>query len=378
MRAIVMLGSLACATALTRPALAVQCLRGPYLQDAATGAVTIRWELDQLGSSSVEFGPPGATRQRVDCPFQGRKHRVRLTGLRPGQRYRYRVFAKGQPVTDEFEFRATPTDSGPYTFAVFGDCGAGSRGQLGVAKLLEQSPAEFVLLCGDIVYDHGEEEDYDLRFFEPYRRALPRMTFWPALGNHDVGAKDAAAALAIFNVPLNGPRNIQGGRNYSFDYGNAHIAAIDSNASPETLRDLIGPWLEKDMAASRQTWKFVFFHHPPFSSANHGENEKMRDLMVPVFIRSRIDVVFAGHDHAYERTQPINGITYIVTGDGGASLYQHQHPHDYTAQFYNERHGLTLVKIDGPHFLLRHVNVDGKEVDRLELTKPGSRRAAGG
>src|SRR5207247_1371267 len=98
MRATNYLGTLACVTVLTRPALAVECIRGPYLQDAAPGAVTIRWELDRLGPSSLEFGPPGATRQRVDCKFQGRKHRVRLTGLRPGQQYRYRLFVKGQPV----------------------------------------------------------------------------------------------------------------------------------------------------------------------------------------------------------------------------------------------------------------------------------------
>jgi hypothetical protein len=58
-----------------------------------------------------------------------------------------------------------------------------------------------------------------------------------------------------------------------------------------------------------------------------------------------------------------------VSGDGGQTLYEHRHPHDYTAVFYNEKHGLTLVTVDGTHLLLRHVNVDGKEIDRLELEK---------
>jgi predicted phosphohydrolase len=252
---------------------------------------------------------------------------------------------------------------------VFGDMGSGTKEQIEVARVLEESPAEFALLTGDLIYSRGEEEHYDLRFFEPYRRSLPRMTFWPAMGNHDVGVQDGAAALAAFTVPLNGPRGLQGGRNYSFDYGNAHIAAIDSNASPETLRDVIGPWLERDMAASQQTWKFVFFHHPPFSSANHGEDAKMRGVMVPFFTRAKLDIVFAGHDHSYERTRPMDGVTYVVSGNGGQRLYGHQHPHDYTATFYNEKHGLTLVTIEGARLLLRHVNVDGKEVDRLELTK---------
>jgi len=362
---------------LAAPACAVECIRGPYLQNAVVGAVEIRWELDRLGPSSVEYAAGGEAPRKVNSPFGGRKHRVSLTGLRPGENYRYRILYQGARVGGEFQFRATPGPSGAggggtagkYTFAVFGDMGSGTKEQLEVAKLLEESPAEFALLAGDIIYGSGEEEQYDLRFFEPYRRSLPRMTFWPALGNHDVGAQDGAAALAVFSVPLNGPRGLQGGRNYSFDYGNAHIAAIDSNASAETLRNSIGPWLERDMAASTQTWKFVFFHHPPFSSAVHGEDAKMKDVMVPVFVRAKLDIVFAGHDHAYERIKPIDGVTYVVSGDGGQTLYEHRHPHDYTATFYNEKHGLTLVTIDGTHLLLRHVNVDGKEIDRLELEK---------
>jgi len=260
--------------------------------------------------------------------------------------------------------------NGPFTFAVFGDMGAGTAGQLQVARLLERSAAEFLLIAGDIIYSRGEEEHYDLRFFEPYRAALSRITFWPALGNHDVGSKDGAAALAVFDVPLNGPAGLQGGRNYSFDYGNAHIAAIDSNASAEMLKNVIGPWLEKDMAASTATWKFVFFHHAPYSSSGHGENAKIRDNLVPFFSRSKIDIVFSGHDHSYERTRPMQGVTYVVSGNGGQRLYEHKHPHpQYTEVFYNEKHGLTLVSIDDRRLTLRHVNVEGKEIDRWEQVK---------
>lgn len=357
------------AVAAVQPARATRCIRGPYLQDAAVGAVTIRWELDRTGPSSLEYSVGAEPAQKVVCAFEGRKHRVRLTGLRPGEEYRYRIWHRDERVSEEYHFRATPNGPAPFTFAVFGDFGAGTKGQMGVARLLEKSPGELALLTGDLIYGRGEEEHYDLRFFQPYRRSLRRMTFWPALGNHDVGAKDGAAALAVFDVPLNGPAGLQGGRNYSFDYGNAHFAAIDSNASADVLRRSIGPWLERDMAASRQPWKFVFFHHPPFSSAAHGENPKMRVEMVPVFTRSHIDIVFAGHDHSYERIRPIDGVTYIVSGNGGNTLYQHRNPHDYTAQFYNEKHGLTLVRIEGDRLLLRHVNVDGKEIDRLELHK---------
>ncbi len=369
-RSTLVLFTLLWSVTLCGPAAAARCIRGPYLQNTAAGSVEIRWELDRTGKSAVEFFTGGEPEQRVASPFDGRKHRAKLTGLRAGEQYRYRILSGSDRVTDVFEFRAAPRPEQSYTFAVFGDFGQGTKGQMAVARQLEKSPAEFVLLTGDLIYGRGEEEHYDTRFFEPYRKSLRRMNFWPALGNHDVGTKDGAAVLAVFDVPQNGPRGLQPGRNYSFDYGNAHVVALDSNASAGVLRSTIIPWLERDLAASKQAWKFVFFHHPPFSSAGHGENAKTRDLLVPVFARHKVDIVFGGHDHAYERIKPRDGVLYIVSGNGGARLYEHKNPHAYTDFFYNEKHGFTEVKVEGPRLTLRHVNAEAKEVDRTRLEKP--------
>ena len=354
------------------PAAAARCVRGPYLQNPAAGSVEIRWELDRAGASAVEFFTGGETEQRAHSPFSGRKHRAKLAGLRAGERYRYRILVGSERATELYEFRAAPRADQAFTFAVFGDFGQGTPGQMAMARQLEKSPAEFALLTGDLIYGRGEEEHYDARFFAPYRKSLRRMNFWPALGNHDVGTKDGAAVLAIFDVPANGPVGVQTGRHYSFDYGNAHIVALDSNASPQLLRSTIIPWLERDLVASRQPWKFVFFHHPPFSSAGHGENAKTRDLLVPVFARQKVDIVFGGHDHAYERIKPRDGVLYIVSGNGGARLYEHKNPHAYTDFFYNKKHGFTEVKVDGSRLTLRHVNADGEQVDRTVIEK-GSR-----
>ena len=352
------------------PSLAAKCIRGPWLQNARVGSVLVRWELDQVGPSAVEYGLVGSKEMtRVASPFKGRMHRAGLGKLQPGARYRYRILAGDQPASAEFQFRAAPENASKFTFAVFGDFGNGSKEQFAVARLLEKSPAEFALLTGDLIYGRGELENYDLRFFAPYRHSLPRMVFWPALGNHDNDTKQGAALLALFDPPANGPKSVQSGRNYSFDYGNAHIAAIDSNAGADLLKNDIGPWLLKDMQASDKPWKFVFFHHPPYSSAGHGENLKMKAVMVPIFQQAKIDLAFAGHDHSYERSKPLGGVIYIVSGNGGNRLYEHKHPHDYTAKFYNAKHGLTLVTIEGGKLLLRHVNVDGEEIDRLALSK---------
>jgi len=363
--------ALCAVAAVAAPPPPPRCVRGPYLQNAAVGSIELHWELDRPATCAVDLAAEGGPRQWVQDHGTGRRHRVRLGGLRPGAMYRYRVWSGPAAVSDEHRFRVTPLGGHRFTFAVFGDSGAGTRGQMQVADLLARSPAEFVLLPGDIVYGRGEEERYNARFFAPYRASLPRMTFWPALGNHDIGTRNGGPALSVFSVPANGPRGVQPERNYSFDYGNVHVAAFDSNAPTEVLRETIGPWLQRDLEQSRRTWKIVFMHHPPFSSGQHGETPKIRDVMVPFIARARADLVFSGHDHAYERTKPRDGVTYIVSGNGGARLYPRRSHHDYTAVFYNQRHGLTLVTVDGHSLSLRHVNVEGQEIDRLELRKVG-------
>lgn len=363
------LAVLAAVLVLQLPLRATRCIRGPYLQNGVAGTVEIRWELDREGPSAVEYGTGAEAGKHVATAFRGRKHSLRLTNLRPGETYHYRIWRGDERVSDEYRFRAAPEAGKEFTFAVFGDFGAGTREQFQVARLLERQPAEFALLTGDMIYDRGEEERYDQRFFQPYAKSLRRMTFWPALGNHDVGDRGGAPMLSVFSVPQNGPAEVQPGRNYSFDYGNAHFVAFDSTASAAVLRRTIAPWLASDLAASKQRWKFVFMHHPPYSSGSHGEDARIRDIMVPVFTRAKVDVVFSGHDHCYERMKPRDGVTYVVSGNGGARLYPHKNPHEYEALFYNKKHGLTVVTVRGDQLNLRHVNVDREEVDHLELTK---------
>ena len=72
----------------------------------------------------------------------------------------------------------------------------------------------------------------------------------------------------------------------------------------------------------------------------------------------------------------MNGSAETGGGNAGAGLYEQKNPHDYTEVFYNQKHGLTMVTIEGPRLRLRHVNVDGKEIDRLELRKPEPARAS--
>jgi 3',5'-cyclic AMP phosphodiesterase CpdA len=77
-------------------------------------------------------------------------------------------------------------------------------------------------------------------------------------------------------------------------------------------------WMESELAKDTTKWKIAFFHHPPYSSGKrHGSSEDIRAIVEPIFLKHGVDVVFAGHEHFYERIKPQKGIYYFITGAGG-------------------------------------------------------------
>jgi hypothetical protein len=98
---------------------------------------------------------------------------------------------------------------------------------------------------------------------------------------------------------------------------------------------------------------------------------------VPVFEETGVTIVFSGHDHNYQRTKPLHGgaaveseqgVTYVITGAGGAALYQPKpKTPDYLAASNFDRHSFTHVVIDGDELTLRQIDADGEILDELRL-----------
>lgn len=334
------------------------------MQNVSTSSAVIAWVSEKPNVGSVDYGETIAFgRTAIDAQV-GRRHAVTLSGLEPGSTYYYRVTeVDGWPAIGRF--RTAPEDSS-FAFAVIGDSGNGSKNQLAVAGLLERLKPDFILHTGDVVYPSGEDRHYDRRFFTPYRRLLKEVPIFPTLGNHDVEKRNGAAYLENFYLPHNNPQSTE--RYYSFDWGNAHFVALDSelyyedgDGSPQKQK----VWLEHDLAATRQPWKIVFFHRPIYSSSNHGSDEKIRADLEPIFIRHKVSMIFNGHDHNYERTVPIGGVTYVVTGGGGKRLYKAGR-NVWTA-FSKKVHHVVLVRVDGERLSLEAVEPDGTVMDRLDL-----------
>ena len=135
---------------------------------------------------------------------------------------------------------------------------------------------------------------------------------FPASGNHEYGTEDAAPFREAFVLPENGaPDGVE--RWYSYDWGDVHLVALDS----ERVGAAQAAWLDADLDATRLPWTIVYFHRPPFSSGDHGSDDNVRRWFVPLFVKHHVPLVLTAHDHDYERTKPIDGVTYVVSGGGG-------------------------------------------------------------
>jgi acid phosphatase type 7 len=347
--------------------------REPYVQGVTAYSAVICWVSEHPGSGVVEYGKTPELGRKETDPRVRRRHVVALAGLDPCSTYHYRVGGVGES-SSKGSLRTAPVgEDSRFRFAVVGDSGSGGKGQLAVAALLGCLEPDLVLHTGDVVYPAGQERHYNRRFFAPYRNLIKTVPVFPVLGNHDVMRGDGTAFLENFHPTLESPRGSK--RYYSFDWGNTHFVALDSElyhgdrgSDPERQKD----FLEQDLAASRKRWKIAFLHRSPYGSSRHGGDGRVREDLEPLFARHAVDLVFSGHDHVYERTVPIRGVTYVVSGGGGRRLYPAGNG-ELTASSVSAHHAV-LVRVSGGRLLLEAVEVGGKVVDRLELLKHTSQQ----
>ncbi len=334
----------------------------PYLQlgSGAQDQLELHWAvpLRQEGQWSVEVEPTVRVHEilmRPVCVEQVERHNrysVQVSGLVPGETYKYRVLRNGTVVFDS-QFSG-PKTGAQHRFVVVGDMGNGSVEAGHVAYEIWRQKADLIAITGDVVYHRGTVNEYLARYFPfynldkpgpetgaPILRSVPTFT---SLGNHCVGKMEwnksssfdeHPGLLAYFHywsLPLNGPTSIaddknvpdqRGGEaaigrfrctagerfpvmaNYSFDYGNVHWLVLDANAYMDWSDAKLRAWVEADLQSSNATWKLVNFHQPGFTSnLKHGQETRMR-LLSDIFERYGVNVVFNGHAHFYERTCPI-------------------------------------------------------------------------
>jgi hypothetical protein len=359
----------------------VNLLRGPYLQMPTPGGMTIVWRTDALTDSAVDYGADiNYTDGTVTVASLVTEHEVTIPNLQPNQVYFYRVRSGGVTLSAGNSFRAPPITALPFRFSVIGDFGYANVDTTNVANRVAASNCDLLVTVGDNIYDPvggngstGQPGVFDQYWFTPYAATLRRAPMCPALGNHDIETANGAYYISNFRLPQNGPAGLLE-RNYSFDYGNAHFAVIDANAFVNpynaTNSATIKNWLASDLAATQKQWKFVVYHQPAYTSSGngtHGPATQIQTDIQPICAQYGVQMVFQGHNHWYERINPINGVNYLISGAGGRSLSSPNVFPTYSAVFNNSFFSFTQVDIDGGHLTLRQINSSGTQIDFFDL-----------
>lgn len=253
-----------------------------------------------------------------------------------------------------------PVGKDSVRFLVVGDSGTGDKAQYQVAAQMWKAhavfPYDFAIMVGDNLYGSERPQDFSKKFEIPYKPMLDaNIPFYAALGNHDDP-----------NQRFYKPFNMNGQRFYTFQKKDTRFFALDSNYMDKDQQK----WLEDELKKSNSKWKIPYFHHPLYSSgATHGSEVDLRTIIEPLFVKYGVEVVFAGHEHFYERIKPQNGIVYFTAG-GSAKLREGNIRNTgLTAKGFDTEQSFVLIEIDGDVMRYQAVSMHGKEIDSGEIRR---------
>ncbi|HEX6310707.1 MAG TPA: metallophosphoesterase [Acidimicrobiia bacterium] len=284
-------------------------------------------------------------------------------GLAFGLQYRRQIISylthlKGSPTHTEPYVPFPAGDPPTLRVAVAGDIGdSGDRlDRTGdaIARLGEDDPYDVLLLLGDNVYPAGDPAGLPGTVFAPFARVLDGgAALLAILGNHDVMEGHGADQMEALGMP---------GRWWSYERDGVLFIGLDSNRTDDPGQRA---WLEKTLGSSTATWRIVAVHHPPYSAGYQGSNEEVRAQFGPLFERHDVQLVLSGHDHDYQRSKRINGVTYVVSG--AAAGTRRTGEEGFTAVSFSWHHFLDLG-IYPDRIIGRAVNQDGRVADEWVLT----------
>lgn len=263
----------------------------------------------------------------------------------------------GDPTVSETAAAYIPTEGAVVRLAVAGDVGTGGSEEFQTASVMdsleEQQGYDALLLLGDNIYEDGDPSLVQSRVFEPFGPVLDDgTTLLSVLGNHDVSSGFGAAQAEALGMPNEW---------YATEIGNTTVVALDSNqaGSPEQIA-----WLRKTLASITNDWTIVMMHHPAYSAGWHGSEPSVVENFVPLFEEFGVDLVLSGHDHDYQRSKPIGGVTYVVSG--AAAKLRPAGVADFTAVSWST-YSFVDILVYADRLQVQAVNHDGRAIDSFVL-----------
>ncbi len=238
-------------------------------------------------------------------------------------------------------------------------------GDEATAALLDDLPG-FVFTAGDNAYGSGSARDFHECYAPSWGRHRDRT--FPVLGNHDFDTATAAGYFGFFGERGGDPRAGW----YSVDLGDWRLLVLASDCGdvggcgPESDQ---GRWLARELDRAPETCTLAIWHHPLFTTGEHGPAPEVRPLWEQLY-EAGVELVVNGHEHDYERFVPLDpagqpdperGIRQIVVGTGGAELRGFPRD-DPTSEVRDaSTHGVLRLDLEEGGYGWTFVPVDGGE-----------------
>ena len=250
--------------------------------------------------------------------------------------------------------------------AVKGDWGSGLPAQAQLTTQMCSWRASkgftYVLTTGDNFY-YPDGVATQANYYAPEQCLYdgPGHQWRAAWGNHDYLGASTADVLGSPSSP----------RYFSWTSGDAAFFAYDGTAVTEEQR----LWLRREVCSSPAPVKIIYGHQPPFSTGPHGSDLSVREMVHPAARDCGVSLVLSGHDHLYERSVPIDGVTYVVTGGGGHRVYPCGATEEWVARCTPAHHFL-YISISRQKTLVQAVGPDGEVFDVLNIGHRGKRNGS--
>lgn len=257
----------------------------------------------------------------------------------------------------------------PFRFVAFGDTrftdpqnvnAASAEVRRSMVKAIADEHPAFVSIGGDIVYRGANEKDWTVYDTETALWRKQQLEVFPAIGNHELyGNQKRGLANYFHSFP-----DLQKSRYYSVHGGNMLMLVLDS-ALDETSGPQ-GEWLKRKFQTLPPdvTFVFIVLHHPPYTASSDlavlhggGHSARAQEKRLAEWLEAEQQrmnaavIVFSGHVHNYERHEH-GGVTYFVTGGGGAHPYHINRAEDDPLRAFDVNY----------HYLLAEVNNDSVKV----------------
>lgn len=337
---------------------------GPYLIRSKPGEMLVVMKANVARAPVVHFWTvpdrkqltppaPGMVRQ-VKARLQDELWVAALNGLPLDTLTAYQIDSE-RGLTEPAAFKAGATRGKEFRFAAFGDTRTNHDVHQAVVDAVSQEDVDFFVHTGDMVERGGREWQWEL-FFRIEGPLLKKAPIFPAIGNHDISPRNYYGEYFLtwwWSDDL---------AYYYQDWGDLRIVSVD--AGIECRDGCVQNWFARRAlaeGAKNGMLMLMILHQPPYSSGAHGSDEYVQGAVEGLATEYGVELVIAGHDHNYERTKLIKGVTYVVSGAAGAPIRPVKKQH-FSEVVRTEPH-YVVFDVNSDRLALRAINVAGETFD---------------